>query len=81
MNVSVDKSEMMWRDAMEKTQLDGVNIKANDIAFLKDMYNFETLPIGFYIDENGGFLRLSGDKTKLLGQLDKLISGGSAYNH
>lgn len=79
-NVSVDKSERMWLEGLEKMNIDGVNIKANDIAFVKGQYNFETLPIGFFIDENGGFLRLSGDKTKLLGQLDKLLSGSAVYN-
>lgn len=80
-NVSVDKSERMWREALEKTHLDGVNINARDIAYVKNKYNFETLPIGFFIDENGGFLRLSGDKTKLLSELDKIMSGSSAYTH
>jgi thiol-disulfide isomerase/thioredoxin len=80
-NVSIDKSERMWRDALEKTNLDGVNINASDIAFVKDKYNFESLPIGFFIGENGEFLRLSGDKTKLLNELDEIISSSSAYNH
>jgi len=77
LNVSVDKSSRMWRDAMEKMNLQGENVLAGDISFLRDKYNFEILPIGFYIHPDGSFARLSGDKNIALREIETILSSAA----
>lgn len=74
LNLSIDKSERLWRDALEKYDIPGSHFIAQDVADLKENYNFDALPVSFVIDQNGGFARLSSAPDKMIQEIDALLA-------
>jgi len=59
LNISIDKTERKFRDALEKHNILGINALASDYEKCVGDYDLSTIPAYYIIDKNGNFAFLS----------------------
>lgn len=60
LNVSIDKDESKWKQKLETNiYLNGVNVHANDIESIQNIYNLYSIPAYEILNKSGQFVYLS----------------------
>jgi len=59
LNVNIDNSKELWKNAMQKHNINGVHVRGTDLDGLQELYELYSIPSYEIINKKGQFVYLS----------------------